>query len=91
MLCVSQYRWEVMKNIRKAIDENEGGMGEFSQGMCNQNFVFEVNFYKELDMDQMLKTVISMCCLWKFARLDQFGDDQYLLLKLICVCLLEPH
>ncbi len=27
-----QYRWNIFKNIRSAIDSNEGGMAKFSQG-----------------------------------------------------------
>lgn len=27
-----QYRWNVYKNIRQQIDENEGGMDKFTQG-----------------------------------------------------------
>lgn len=27
-----QYRWHVMKSIRAAIDQNEGGLEKFSQG-----------------------------------------------------------
>lgn len=29
-----QYRWNVFKNIRSAIDNNEGGFDKFSQGAC---------------------------------------------------------
>jgi hypothetical protein len=27
-----QYRWNILRNIRNAIDQNEGGMQKFSQG-----------------------------------------------------------
>lgn len=30
----SQYRWNVFKNVRSAIDNNEGGFDKFSQGAC---------------------------------------------------------
>lgn len=29
-----QYRWNMFKGIRDAIDQNEGGMDKFSQGGC---------------------------------------------------------
>lgn len=28
----SQYRWHAYKSIREAIDKNEGGLAQFSQG-----------------------------------------------------------
>lgn len=27
-----QYRWNIFKNIRQAIDQNEGGLEKFTQG-----------------------------------------------------------
>lgn len=27
-----QYRWNILRNIRNAIDQNEGGLEKFSQG-----------------------------------------------------------
>ncbi len=27
-----QYRWNILRNIRNAIDQNEGGLDKFSQG-----------------------------------------------------------
>ena len=29
-----QYRWNVYKGVRNAIDQNEGGLEKFSQGEC---------------------------------------------------------
>jgi hypothetical protein len=29
---VLQYRWNILRNIRNAIDQNEGGLEKFSQG-----------------------------------------------------------
>ena len=31
-LCRLQYRWNVFKGIRQAIEDNEGGLDKFSQG-----------------------------------------------------------
>jgi hypothetical protein len=31
-LCLLQYRWNILRNIRNAIDQNEGGLQKFSQG-----------------------------------------------------------
>ena len=31
-LCCMQYRWNVFKGIRQAIEDNEGGLDKFSQG-----------------------------------------------------------
>jgi hypothetical protein len=28
----TQYRWNILRNIRNAIDQNEGGLENFSQG-----------------------------------------------------------
>jgi hypothetical protein len=30
--CPSQYRWNILRNIRSAIDQNEGGLEKFSRG-----------------------------------------------------------
>jgi hypothetical protein len=30
-----QYRWNIFKNIRQAIDQNEGGIDKFAQGMLH--------------------------------------------------------
>ncbi len=37
-LCCLQYRWNVFKGIRQAIEDNEGGLDKFSQGVSSLPF-----------------------------------------------------
>lgn len=39
-LCLHQYRWNVFKGLRNAIDANEGGLDKFSQGASQVPPVF---------------------------------------------------
>ena len=51
-----QYRWNVFKGIRQAIEDNEGGLDKFSQGACS------------LYLHRSLHAILDICRHWQGCR-----------------------